>query len=144
MPRSQYGPAAGTRQGAAPQLAGLKAPPFIRLDEGEPQTLLHVLRDSQTLHLYMLLAAHADFRSGELCTTYARLIDLMTPPQPERGLRRRGPSYEQLRRALRDLEALRLVWRGDQNEAQGQLRLFIRPRDKRESKSAPKAKANRI
>ncbi|HEX7890306.1 MAG TPA: hypothetical protein VF522_13175 [Ramlibacter sp.] len=145
MTRSQYGPAAGTRQGAAPRLAVLKAPQFIRLDQAELTFLLHMLRDSQALHLYLLLCAHADFRSGELCTTYARFIELMTPPQPERGRRRPGPSYPQVRRLVDDLEAMNLVRRDRaQNAAHGQLRLFITPRDRRESQPTPTAKARRI
>lgn len=135
--RSQYGPAAGTRGGAAPRLATLKAPDFLRFDHHELQQLLHVLRDSVAVHLFQLLAAHADFRTGELTTTYARLIELMTPPQPERGKRRPGPSYARLRRVVDDLAAHGLVRRGDQNEAQGQLRLFIAPRDRRESVPTP-------
>lgn len=141
MTRSQYGPAAGTPRGAAPRLAGMRAPDFIRLDQLELQTLLHVLRDSTALHLFVLLVAHADFTTGELLSTYARFMDLMTPPQPERGPRLKGPTYAQLRRAVDLLEAHGLVRRGEGNQAQGQLRLYVDPRDKR--KATPDAKDSR-
>ena len=85
MTRSQYGPAAGASGGAVPRLADLRAPLFLRQDQSELNLIYHVLRDHLAGHVFGLLCIHADFKTGELCTTYARLIDLLTPPQPERG-----------------------------------------------------------
>lgn len=128
--RSQYGPAAGAKGGAKPRLAALRVPSFIRLDAGELAALYDVFRDPLVSHVFTLLAIGADFTSGELLTTYARLMDLCTPPRPQNGPRRPGPSYKQLRRAIDDLVATGLVVRGDFNESQGQLRLYITPRRK--------------
>jgi hypothetical protein len=140
MARSQFGPAAGASGGAAPRLADLKVPRYVRLDQAELHLLYHVLRDPLCAQLYTLLCIHSDFRSGELLTGYARLIELCTPPQPERGPRRAGPSMWQVRRALDDLQGVGLLTRGEQNEAQGQLRLYIAPRDTRTAAPAPKAR----
>lgn len=126
MTRSQYGPAAGTKKGPAPQLTAIHLPEFLRFSQGELVALLHVLRDPLPMHLYALLRTQADFSSGHALQTYARLMDLMTPPQPERGRRRPGPTYDQLRRAVADLESVGLVQRdAANNEAQGQLRLHL-------------------
>ena len=140
MSRSQYGPAAGASGGAKPRLADLRAPRFIRFDQAEINLIFHVLRDPLVGQMYGLLCIHSDFKSGELLTTYARLIELLTPPQPERGPRRKGPSMWQVRRAIDDLVGVGLAVRGDTNEPQGQLRIYIQPRD---SKAAPDALARR-
>ena len=111
--------------------ATLFVPAFLRLEQTEIHKLLHVQHDPLATHVYMLLIAHSDFRSGEFLGGYHRLMELCTPPQPERGRRRPGPSYEQLRRVVRDLEALDLVQRNAAgNAAQGQLRLQLTPREK--------------
>lgn len=139
MTRSQYGPAAGASGGARPRLADMRAPDFIRWENNELHQLLHVLRDRTTVHLYLLLTSHADFRSGELVPTYARLMDLMTPPQPERGRRMPGPTLAEVRRALDWLIGVGLVLRDPvQNAAQGQLRVHVAPRDKRAAAKAPR------
>lgn len=87
--------------------------------------LFHVLRDSVAAHVYMLIYAHCVFTTGEFLGSYARLMELCTPPQPERGKRRPGPSMWTLRRCIDDLEAHGLIRRGTGNEAQGQLRIFV-------------------
>lgn len=143
--RSQYGPAAGAPGGAAPRLAKLHTPQFLRLDQGELQTLLDVLRDPLVTQVFLLMQAFSDFRTGEFLGTYARLMDLCTPPAPERGRRRSGPTYKQLRRAVDDLVAIGLARRGESNESQGQLRVYLPPRDRTvRSKPSPARSQGRV
>lgn len=126
MSRAKFGPAAGTPQGPEPLPATFFPPQFARLNDEELRTLLHAERDSNLLHVYLLLRTGCDFTSGHMLTTYARLIELMTPPQPERGRRREGPTYKQLRTALDTLEAHDMIRRDlGSNAAQGQLRLYV-------------------
>ena len=111
--------------------ATLFVPEFLRLEKYELQSLLHVLRDPLATHVFLLLQAHSDFKSGEFLGGYHRLMELCTPPQPERGRRRPGPSYQQLRRVIDDLIALALAKRdASANALQGQLRLQLTPREK--------------
>lgn len=136
MARSQYGPAAGAPGGAAPRLAALRLPDFMRLEGTELVALLHVLRDPLAVHLYLLLLVQMQYSEGHFLGTYARLMDLMTPPEPERGRRRPGPSYKQLRNALDALVSAGMVRRDDHNQAQGQLRLWLASRKKKAVKKA--------
>jgi hypothetical protein len=133
-------PAAGASGGPAPLPATYFVPEFIRLDRYELDAIYHRLRDPLAGHLYLLIAGHCVFSTGEFLGNYARLMELCTPPQPERGPRRKGPSLEMVRRALRDLEAVGLVTRGEDNQAQGQLRLWLL---RRVSETMPRGKANR-
>lgn len=121
-------PAAGAKGGPAPLPAALHVPDYLRLEGDELHAVLAILRDPLAVHLYLLLLVQMKFTNGEFLASYARLIELCTPPQPERGRRRKGPSMKQVRRAVDDLAAVGLVIRGDGNEAQGQLRLFLTPR----------------
>lgn len=133
-------PAAGASGGAAPLPATYFVPDFLRLDRFELDAIYHRLRDPLAGHLYLLIRGHCVFETGEFLGAYARLMELCTPPQPERGPRRKGPSLEMVRRALRDLVAAGLVTRGEDNQAQGQLRLWAyRPA----VQPAPKSKDNR-
>lgn len=128
MSRSQYGPAAGTRQGATPRPNAIKVPPKVVFTDTEGNVLCNKLHDLATLGLYFLLRNLADFETGEVLglTDYAGLIAISTPPRPQKGPRRPPPSYEQLRRMLRELEAFGLVSRDkERNAAQGQLRLYL-------------------
>lgn len=111
--------------------ATLLVPEFIRLEQGELYKLLHVLRDPLATQIYLLLLVHADFTTGEFLGGYHRLMELCTPPVPEQGRRRPGPSYWQVRRVTDDLIKQVMVWRdAARNEAQGQLRLKVVPRKK--------------
>lgn len=118
-------------------LAALHLPEFMRLEGLELVTLLHVLRDPLAVHLYLLLLVQMSYTEGHFMATYARLMELMTPPTPERGRRRAGPTYKQLRNALDSLISVDLVRRGRDNEAQGQLRLWLAPRIKKTRKPPP-------
>ena len=130
MARSQYGPAAGAPGGAEPRLAALRLPDFMRLEGTELVSLLHVLRDPLAVHLYLLLLVQMQYSEGHFLGTYARLMDLMTPPAPERGRRRAGPTYKQLRNALESLVSAGMVRRDERNAEQGQLRLWLASRKK--------------
>lgn len=133
MPRAPA--AAGTTRGPAPLPATLHAPDFLRLEQTELAALLNKIRSPLAVHTYLLLLTQMVYTSGEFLGGYARLMELMTPPAPERGRRRDGPTYKQVRTAVDDLIAVGLVHRGDTNEEQGQLRLFMTPRGK--AKAAP-------
>jgi hypothetical protein len=87
--------------------------------------LFNKLRDPLCTHLYLLIEGHSVFETGEFLGSYAALMELCTPPQPERGRRRLGPTMRVLRRAIDDLVQMGMLERSDTNEAQGQLRLFI-------------------
>lgn len=123
-------PAAGASGGADPLLAAIHLPDFMRLEAHELAVILNILRDSLSAHLYLLLLTQMHYTSGEFLSTYARLMDLMTPPRPERGRRLPGPSYQQVRRALQSLIDHNLVKRSTKNEEQGQLRLRLVSRAK--------------
>lgn len=120
-----------------PLPATLFAPEFIRFDQVELQALLNKVRDPLCIAIYFLITTQCNFKTGELITNYPRLIELCTPPQPERGRRLSGPSLQQVRRAVNWLEESRLVVRNAAaNEAQGTLRLKVRRRD-----AKPRSKA---
>lgn len=130
-------PAAGSSGGRPPYPATIHVPDFLRVERLEIATLYQVLCDPLVTHLYGLLLLQMRFTEGHFLSTYARLIELMTPPRPERGRRRRGPSYKQVRSALDALVSARLVRRGQDNEAQGQLRLWLAPRSKPKAVKPP-------
>jgi hypothetical protein len=124
MSKSQYGPAAGSSGGRDPYLTKFKPPEFLRLDKRELDTLLDKLRDPLASQVFLLILAHGLFENGEFLGGYARLMDLCRPSHPERGTRRPGPTYKQLRRVVDLLVECKLVWRdAGNNAAQGQLRL---------------------
>lgn len=124
--RSQYGAAAGTTKGAAPRLALLHPPKVLALREDE-MLAVRSLSDYAERGLYEALAEMADFETGQIFPlTYAQLMALGSPPRSEKGPTRRGPSYQQLRRMLNDLELAGLVARDKAgNAAQGELRLVL-------------------
>lgn len=114
-----------------PLPATLFAPDFIQFGKVELTALLNKLRDPITVHLYFLIVTQSDFKTGELITNYPRLIELCTPPQPERGKRLPAPTLWQVRRAVDWLVQAGLVKRNTEaNEAQGTLRLYVRSREK--------------
>lgn len=137
--------------------ATLLVPKFLRFERNELQSLYHVLRDPLVTHVYGLLMLHTDFKTGEFLGGYKRLMELCTPPQPERGRRRPGPSYWQLRRVVEDLLTHLSQHYGEDgqptlraplarrdaraNAAQGQLRIHLIPREKNDT---PKTIAHRV
>lgn len=111
------------------------APEFLRLEHVELRVLMNVLRCPLATQIFMLVLAESDFKTGELVTNYARLIELCTPPAPERGRRVPGPTLKQVRNAVADLIAYNLVKRNAaKNEAQQMLRLYVRKRSKPQAK----------
>jgi hypothetical protein len=116
-------------------------PDFLRLDRAELTPLLRC-GDPLTIALYLFLRSQCDFNSGELVTNYPRLIELLTPPQPERGRRPSGPTLKQVRRAMDWLDGFKLTRRKlDRNEAQGTLRITVVGMKRR---AAPKALEGRV
>lgn len=114
-----------------PLPATLFAPDFVRLEQKELQPLLNCLRYPLAVHLFLLIVSQADFKTGELVTNYPRLIELCTPPIPERGRRMAAPTLKQVRSTLDALEDQRLIKRNKEaNEKQQTLRIFIRKRSK--------------
>ncbi|MBN9407618.1 MAG: hypothetical protein J0H69_00585 [Burkholderiales bacterium] len=123
--RRLYGPAAGASGGPAPYPARIKAPRFVRFEEAELAALFERLCYPLATHVFGLLVLHTTFTEGEFLGSYARLIELCTPPRPERGRRVAGPTMKQIRNAIDALIAEGIVWRADTNKAQGQLRLRV-------------------
>lgn len=124
-----------------PLPATLFLPDFLRLDRAELTPLLRC-GDPLTIALYLLLRAQCDFTSSELLTNYPRLMELMTPPQPERGRRMAGPTMKQVRRALDWLEGFRLIKRNaEKNFAQATLRIHVVGMHKR---ATPKSKGGKV
>lgn len=124
-------PAAGAKGGPAPLVAALHVPKFLYLGQKELRALLNVLHDGVATRLYLILLAESDFKTGEILTSYARLMDLCTPPRPEKGGRGQGPTYQKIRYAIEQLITYGLVKRNaEKNEAQGMLRLYVKRRQK--------------
>ena len=100
-------------------------PDFLHLARDELHILLHQLRDPLCTQVYLLIIGHCIFKTGEFLGGYDRLMELCTPPQPERGRRRSQPTYKQMRRAVADLVSAGMIERSIHNQAQGQLRLRV-------------------
>lgn len=114
-----------------PLPATIFTPDFLRFEGRELSALLNCLRYPLAVHLFFLLVSQADFKTGELITNYPRLIELCTPPAPERGRRMPAPSLKQVRNTLDALESQNLIKRNrGANEAQGMLRIYVRKRAK--------------
>lgn len=109
--------------------ATIEAPSFIRLEHYECKQLMHVLRDALCFQVFMLICAESDFKTGEWVGSYGRLRALCTPPRPERGRSREGPTLKVMRGVIDNLESVKLVKRDvAQNVTEGVLRLRIKPR----------------
>lgn len=122
---SQLPPAAGTTKGPRPRDGVVHPPKVLAFPQLESVTLL-TLKDQLAYAVYFLLRCVADFEDGSVHVTYAQLIGLLMPPRPERGRRATPPTYEQIRRVLRDLESVGLVVRdAGRNAVNGQLRMVL-------------------
>ncbi|MDZ4102045.1 MAG: hypothetical protein U1E12_10260 [Hydrogenophaga sp.] len=120
--------------------ATIFAPEFLRLEHGELKRLLNVLRSPLATQVFLILLSQADFKTGQALLSYARLIELCTPPPPERGRRPAGPSLKQVRNAVDALIAANLIARNaERNAHQGMLHLRVRPRNKAATKKARQA-----
>lgn len=109
--------------------ATFHAPDFTTLHGRELAALLNGQRDPLCSHLLLLIVTHSDFKSGWFLGSYARLQELSTPPAPERGARREGPTLKEIRSAIDRLIASGVLWRDASNLHNKQLRLRVWPRD---------------
>ncbi|WP_155831779.1 hypothetical protein [Hylemonella gracilis] len=102
--------------------------------------LLNVLRDPLATQCFIAIRSMCDlFGTGEYLGSYAQLMHLCTPPKPERGPSRKGPTREVLRGVLDDLEAYGLIARDKSaNFNHGQLRIYLAVRKKSNSKPVVK------
>lgn len=136
MTRSQYGPAAGAKGGAAPiDTPRQFAPEFLTLSHVELDALWNKAGNALAERLYVRLAGRAVFkgpRKGRVESaagnplTYAHLVAVLRGPRPQKGQWPLGPTLKQIRTALDALEAAGLVHRDrTDNQAQGLLRLFL-------------------
>ncbi len=139
MSRSKFGPAAGAPGGPAPRLTRMRAPEYLKQQRLELEAKWST-GNPIALMAYDFIVAGSDFKTGEFLGSYARLISLCTRPAPERGRPPKGPSYKQMRIAIDDLIAVGLVVRGEQNEAQGQLRLRLLMRGGRTTSTRKKGR----
>lgn len=140
---SKNPPAAGASGGRAPLPATYFPARYLHTDQAELAALFNQLRDPLCTHLYLLIEGHSVFDTGEFLGSYAALMELCTPPQPERGRRRPGPTMRVLRRAVDDLVAMGMLERGKTNQEHGQLRLFITKLPKQNS-ATPIRKEGRV
>lgn len=108
----------------------ISVPDFALLNKRELKVLFNDLRWHLAIQVFMLLVLHSDFNTGAIpVTSYARLIDLCTPPTREKGGRAKGPTYDQMRYVIEQLIVCGLVKRNaPKNAAQGELRLYVRKR----------------
>ncbi len=108
----------------------ITVPAFAVLHKHELKVLFNDLRWDRAAQVFVLLVLHSDFTTGAIPpTSYARLIDLCTPPTREKGGRAKGPTLKQMRYVIEQLIACGLVKRNaSKNAAQGELRLFVRKR----------------
>lgn len=110
-------------------VATIRTPKFLTVRQIELGACLNKLRNPLSTHVWFILLAESDFETGEVLTSYARLLDLCSPPRPEKGGRPTGPSQPQMRRAVDNLVSVGLVRRDAvRNEAQGMLRLYVKKR----------------
>lgn len=121
--------------------ATIKVPRYLRQEQWELESILNVCHDALATRIYLLLIAGAEFRSGEIVTNYKRLRALCSPNRPQGGQRKLPWSYWQIRNAVDELARLGLVSRDvSQNEALGELRLYVHPRAPGAVKNARPAK----
>lgn len=121
-----------------PLPATLFTPEFVTLQRVELKVLFNDLRSALYAQVYMLLVLHSNFKTGEVLTNYARLVELCSPPSREKGGRGKGPTERQIRYAIEQLILYGLVKRNaGANEAQGTLRLYVRKR--KETLAKPRA-----
>lgn len=117
------------------------SPKFLYMERLEIHILLHKLRNPICTQVYLLIMGHCIFKTGEFLGGYDRLMELCTPPQPERGRRRQGPTRKKLRCAVEELVSHDLIERSMHNMAQGQLRLWVK---KLKSEAVPIQKEGRV
>ena len=108
----------------------ITVPDFALLRSAELKVLFNDLRWPLATQVFMLLVLHSDFKTGAVPdTSYARLIDLCSPPEREKGGRAKGPTRSQMRYVIEQLIEHRLVKRNAaHNENHGTLKLAVSKR----------------
>lgn len=97
----------------------------LTIHKDDVNQLLQAIREPLPCQVYLLLLVNCD-AGGLVKTSYASLIDLCTPPRPERGRSLPKPSMHQMRRAVGLLEAANMVYRNaEQNITTGHLWLMV-------------------
>lgn len=87
--------------------------------------------------LYEEIVGLASFTTGELSTSYAQLLALLTPDQPPHGRQLPVPTTKQIRTALDELQAVDLIARNKAaNELGAKLSLHVEPRKTAASRDA--------
>jgi hypothetical protein len=104
----------------------IRAPNYMAWQKNEIHVIWNLLREAITIQIYGILVMESDYKTGEFSGTYNHIIELCTPPIPERGKRMPGPTMAQARRAIEQLVVNGLITRdADKNLAQGRLWLKV-------------------
>lgn len=109
-------------------LSRTQSPEFVTLYRWE-RVALRTLSGVARL-LYEELVGLSSFKSGEISTSYAQLIALLTPDQPAHGRRLPAPTLKQIRSAMDELQAADLIARNKAlNIDAGRLTLAVESRE---------------
>lgn len=109
-------------------LSRIQSPEFVTLYRVE-RTKLRTLSWVARL-LYEELVSLSNFKTGEIATSYAQLLALLTPDQPAHGRRLAAPTLKQIRSAVDELQGADLVARNQAlNEQAGKLLLHVESRE---------------
>ena len=109
-------------------LSRTQSPDFVTLYRWE-RVALRMLSGVARL-LYEELVSLSSFKSGEISTSYAQLIALLTPDQPAHGRRLPAPTLKQIRTAMDELQAVDLIARNKAlNIDAGKLTLAVENRE---------------
>jgi hypothetical protein len=116
-------------------LSRAQSPEFVTLYRWE-RVRLRMLSWVARL-LYEELVSLSSFKTGEVATSYAQLVTLLTPDQPAHGRRLPAPTLKQVRSAMDELQAVELVARNQAlNEAAGKLLLQVENRKSAAARNA--------
>jgi len=109
-------------------LSRTQSPEFVTLYRWE-RVALRMLSSVARL-LYEELVGLSSFKSGEISTSYAQLIALLTPDQPAHGRRLPAPTLKQIRSAMDELQDAELIARNKAlNIDAGKLTLAVESRE---------------
>jgi hypothetical protein len=116
-------------------LSRTQSPEFVTLYRWE-RVALRMLSNVARL-LYEELVGLSSFKSGEISTSYAQLIALLTPDQPAHGRRLPAPTLKQIRSAMDELQDADLIARNKAlNVEAGKLTLAVESREGARTRNA--------